>query len=225
VQPLLIGSPMAMRSKVQKKNKETPSQGEGTEHNLILSFPLSIIMCCLFVWAGFESQQWPEEVSQFPYIAVFPGVAFILFILVFDGLALLAQIREQGSISKVMAATSEKAVLSGALVFFGYLLAMILIMLIIGQKFALPLFILTYLLCRGNYNWKIALGYATGGDGFCWLDSMIRPCICCGIQLGYQPGSQKYCLLGCQNGCLFDAKAKLTDIMEQYKSIQIWWLL
>jgi hypothetical protein len=42
---------------------------------------------------------------------------------------------------------------------------MILIMLIIGQKFSLPLFILTYLLRWGNFNWKIALGYTAGG----WL--------------------------------------------------------
>lgn len=62
----------------QKKYNETPTQGEGTEHNPILSFPFSIILCCLFVWAGLESRQWPEEVSQFPYIAIFPGVAFIL---------------------------------------------------------------------------------------------------------------------------------------------------
>ena len=88
-----------------------------------------------------------------------------LFILVFDGLALLAQIREQGSIDRVIAVTSERAVLPGAIAFFGYLLAMILIMLVIGQKFALPLFILTYLLRWGKYNWKISLGYAAGG----WL--------------------------------------------------------
>jgi hypothetical protein len=38
-------------------------------------------------------------------------------------------------------------------------------MLIIGQKLALPLFIVTYLLLWGNYSWKVALGYAAIG----WL--------------------------------------------------------
>jgi len=149
----------------QKKKSETPTQGEGTERNPIISFPFSIILCCLFIWAGFESRQWPEEVSQFPYIAIFPGIAFILFILAFDGAALLSQFRKHGSIGQVMAITSERAVLPGALAFFGYLLAMVVIMLIVGQKFALPLFIFTYLLRWGNYSWKIALGYAAGG----WL--------------------------------------------------------
>ena len=49
--------------------------------------------------------------------------------------------------------------------FFGYLLAMILVMLIVGQKFALPLFILVYLIRWGKYNWRVAGGYAFGG----WL--------------------------------------------------------
>ena len=42
---------------------------------------------------------------------------------------------------------------------------MILIMLVIGQKLALPLFIAAYLIRWGHYNWRTALGYAAGG----WL--------------------------------------------------------
>ena len=52
-----------------------------------------------------------------------------------------------------------------AVIFFGYLVAMILMTLLIGQKLALPLFIAVYLLRWGNYSWKVALGYAGGG----WL--------------------------------------------------------
>jgi len=42
---------------------------------------------------------------------------------------------------------------------------MILIMLIIGQKFALPLFVFMYLARWGKYSWKVAIGYAAIG----WL--------------------------------------------------------
>ena len=62
-----------------------------------------------------------------------------------------------------MAAASEKALINRASMFFGYLLAMILVMLIVGQKFALPLFILVYLIRWGGYNWRVAGGYAFGG--------------------------------------------------------------
>jgi putative tricarboxylic transport membrane protein len=51
------------------------------------------------------------------------------------------------------------------MVFFGYLIAMILMTLVIGQKLALPLFVAVYLIRWGRYNWRTALGYAADG----WL--------------------------------------------------------
>jgi putative tricarboxylic transport membrane protein len=51
------------------------------------------------------------------------------------------------------------------MVFFGYLIAMILMTLVIGQKLALPLFVAVYLIRWGRYNWRTALGYAAVG----WL--------------------------------------------------------
>ena len=149
----------------QKKNDEAPSAGEGAERNPIISFPMAIFLCCLFLWAGFEARQWPVSVSLFPNVAIISGLATILFVLVMDGRALLAQIEVLGSIGKVMSVTSEKADLPKTVLFFAHLGAMILIMLIIGQKLALPLFIVTYLLSWGNYSWKVALGYAAIG----WL--------------------------------------------------------
>ena len=40
---------------------------------------------------------------------------------------------------------------------------MLLVMLVVGQKVALPLFIALYLIRWGNYNWRAAAGYAVGG--------------------------------------------------------------
>lgn len=36
-------------------------------------------------------------------------------------------------------------------------------MLVVGQKFALPIFIFAYLIRWGKYNWRLALGCAAGG--------------------------------------------------------------
>ena len=55
--------------------------------------------------------------------------------------------------------------LKSATQFFGYLLAMVLMMLLLGQKIVLPLFIFVYLMRWGKYNWRISIGYALGG----WL--------------------------------------------------------
>ena len=40
---------------------------------------------------------------------------------------------------------------------------MLLVMLVVGRKVALPLFIALYLIRWGNYNWRAAAGYAVGG--------------------------------------------------------------
>ena len=52
-----------------------------------------------------------------------------------------------------------------ALRFFGYLVALLLVALVIGQKLALPLFVLAYLRRWGRYGWRIAAIYAFA----CWV--------------------------------------------------------
>ncbi|MBT4938710.1 MAG: tripartite tricarboxylate transporter permease [Rhodospirillaceae bacterium] len=149
----------------QRKQQDAPIAGEGAERNPLISFPFSVLLGGVFLWAGIEAYEWPIEVSQFPYVAILPGIIFISLILVMDGSALRVQIAESGSLLTTAVKTSERAVLPGASKFFGYLLAMILIMLIIGQKFALPLFVFMYLARWGKYSWKVAIGYAAIG----WL--------------------------------------------------------
>jgi hypothetical protein len=39
---------------------------------------------------------------------------------------------------------------------------MILMMLVIGQKLTIPIFIAAYLVRWGEYNWRVAIGYAFG---------------------------------------------------------------
>ena len=48
------------------------------------------------------------------------------------------------------------------MIFFTMLIAMIVAMLAIGQKFAIPLFALVYLLSWGKIGWTRALIYAAG---------------------------------------------------------------
>ena len=54
----------------------------------------------------------------------------------------------------------ERAELTGASAYFGYMLGIILLSMLIGQKLAIPLFVAVYLVRWGDYDWKIALGYA-----------------------------------------------------------------
>ena len=82
-----------------------------------------------------------------------------------DGRGAHAEIRDAGGASAALGRAAERAVLGRASMFFGYLLAMVLVMLVLGQTIAPPLFIAAYLLRRGGYRPRIALAYAGAG----WL--------------------------------------------------------
>ncbi len=148
-----------------KRSGDGPTLGEGSERNPVISFPFSVGLLVLFVWAGIESLKWPYSVRQFPLMISIPGAALVLGALWHDARGLIAESAEAGGIEAAIRLASKKAVLPGAGQFFGYLIAMILMMLVIGQKFALPLFIGIYLWRWGSYPWRFSLGYAIGG----WL--------------------------------------------------------
>ena len=147
-----------------RKAGNTP-QGEGSERNPIISLPFSALLAVVFVWAGIESLKWPEEVRQFPLIASIPGAIMTLWIMMLDARGARAAIGVHGSVRAALADAADKAVLGRALRFLGYLLVMLLLMLVIGQKLVLPLFIYLYLVRWGGYGWRVAAGYAFGG----WL--------------------------------------------------------
>ena len=50
--------------------------------------------------------------------------------------------------------------------FFGYLVCVVLLTLVIGQKIALPLFIGIYLWRWGGYGWRLSVGYALAAWAF-----------------------------------------------------------
>lgn len=142
--------------------EESSEKGEGSERSPLISLPLSIVLLAIFIWAWFEAQQWPASVKQFPVTAAIPGVALTLIALLGDAKKCLLTIREHGTLRAAWAHASQAALLNRAILFFSNLLAMILIMLVIGQKLAIPLFIIVYLISWGKYSWRLAIGYALG---------------------------------------------------------------
>ncbi len=147
----------------KRAGEDTPVTGEGAERNPMISLPFAILLFALFIWSLIESHGWPNSVKQFPITAALPGALMVLFVINQDGRSYLQEIREHGSFGRAWAHTAENVVFDRAAIFFGYLIAMLLIMLVIGQKLALPLFMAVYLIRWGKYDWRIALGYAAGG--------------------------------------------------------------
>ena len=142
---------------------EAPIVSEGSERSPMISLPFSIIIFVIFVWTWFESQQWPVSVRQFPITAAIPGAILTFAALALDAKACRATLRDHGSFSAAWAQASRVAEFNRAALFFAYLVTMILVMLVVGQKIALPIYIAAYLVRWGDYSWRVALGYAVGG--------------------------------------------------------------
>ncbi len=74
--------------------------------------------------------------------------------------------RDAGNLWDAVMTASDNAVLPRAIPFFGYLAAVVLVTLVAGQKFALPLFVGIYLWRWGRYGWRLSVGYALGAWAF-----------------------------------------------------------
>ena len=127
----------------ETKKKEA---AEGAAKNPLISLPFSCFLFALFVWAGYQAFQWPESAREFPVMSTVTGAVLVFFAVLADFRKVSQEIRDHGSIGAAWTAASSKAILDKAALFFGYLLVMILVMLVVGQKFALPLFVFFYLL-------------------------------------------------------------------------------
>ena len=149
-----------------KKASLSSEAGEGAERNPLLSLPFAVILLGLFVWAYFESQQWPMAVKLFPVIIAIPGALIAAIALFYDYRDSRLFIAVHDGFAGALVAAGEKAVLKRALVFFGYLVGVLLITLVAGQVVGLLTFIAVYLLRWGGFGWKVALGYTVASGIF-----------------------------------------------------------
>ncbi|MBT5031728.1 MAG: tripartite tricarboxylate transporter permease, partial [Proteobacteria bacterium] len=67
----------------QKKAGKIPA-GEASEKNPAVSLPLSILLCILFIWAGYTALDWPAPVRQFPLLIAIPGALLSLVVVTRD---------------------------------------------------------------------------------------------------------------------------------------------
>lgn len=151
-----------------KRTDDSPEIGEGQERNPLISAPFTLVLTIVFIWAGIESFKWPEAVQQFPITIAIPATVLGLAVLFHDFAGSRAAIARADNFVSAVRDASEKAVLGRSAVFFGYLLAIILITLVAGQIVGLCIFVATYLWRWGGYNWKVSLGYAAVGWAFLW---------------------------------------------------------
>lgn len=148
---------------VIKNKKDGSETGEGNERNPIVSLPLSTLLLVMFTYAYFVSQEWPVNAQQFPFAIAVPGILFALYTVVLDVRHLRLETRALGGFGNVWAESEKKFYVHETSAFFGYLIGVLILTLLVGQKIAIPVYIFIYLVRWGGYSWRISALYAVCG--------------------------------------------------------------
>ena len=158
---------LAARGVVKNKQSEDIAEaGEGRGFNPAMSLPFSLVIIFVFAAAILQATEWENpEVNMFPFSIAIPGVVLAAIAAFDDGRA-FGRVRAQSrSLGAMFAEAGERALLLRSIRFIAALVGMALIMLVIGQKLAIPLFIYLYLRLWARYPIWIGALYAFVG----WL--------------------------------------------------------
>jgi hypothetical protein len=89
-----------------------------------------------------------------------PGMLLSLVIIARDVQSILVAKKSIGNWQQTYQLAAKKAWLAEAIPFFGYIVGLIVLTLLVGQKIAIPLFIGTYLVRWSHYSNRVAVAYA-----------------------------------------------------------------
>jgi len=134
--------------------------GVVADSNPAVSLLLSLMLCGVFVWAGYTALDWSLPVRQFPLMVAVPGMLLSLVIVIRDLNSLLVMKKAAGNWKLTFQQAAKEAWFAEALPFFAYVIGMIVLTLFVGQKIAIPLFIGTYVVRWSHYSTRIAVAYA-----------------------------------------------------------------
>ena len=143
----------------------TDEQGEGRVSNPVMSLPFALVLVFCFVYATITAAEWPEEVGLFPIVVAVPGLMLAGIACFKDVQGIRDFLREKTTLPAVLMNAFNKATLARSSQFVLLLVGMIVLMLIVGQKLALPIFIYIYLVWWGKKSQVLSLTYALFGWG------------------------------------------------------------
>lgn len=160
---LTIGFNVHRTAKNKRTGRALPTAGEGMEQSPLISIPMSALLFVTFAAAIPIAMQWPPSVSQFPIVASVTGLISVSFALFEDQAAVRKVIAEHEGLQNAWKVASRAALLDKSALFFAYLIAMLLLTLVVGQKLAIPAYMFAYMITWGRYGWKPSLLYAFAG--------------------------------------------------------------
>ena len=159
---IFLGWRRVRQQKLAESASETPAEDTS---NPALSLPLAIVLTGVFIWAGYSSLDWPRSVKQLPLLVALIGTAFSLIVLFQDTRNLLLAKEKLGSWASTFSAGWRRGMMPDGMRFMAYLVSMVVLTLLVGQKIALPLMMMTYLRLSGGKSLLFSISYGLVG----WL--------------------------------------------------------
>ena len=168
---IVLSLVMAIRSQLQAKgNADMPQVSDAEGGDPRLSLGLSIAVCALLGYAVLTALEWPTKVKLFPLAFGVPALALCLWAVLQDVGALRRRegIRRGGlaggtSDTAAAASPNDNTEVLRTIGFFGWLVGVVILTVLVGQHVALPLFMCLYLVVWGKYGWGLAIVYAACG--------------------------------------------------------------
>ncbi|MGI9351826.1 MAG: tripartite tricarboxylate transporter permease [Rhizobiaceae bacterium] len=159
---IVITIVLAAKGVIKSKNKPSDNVviGEGAGKNPLMSILLTLLLLAIFVSAIIGAQEWQPEARQFPVVVSVVGCAILFLILFCDYREAVQSLRSAPTPVSAIRKSMADAELAYSLSFIGYLIAIIVATIFVGQLIALSAFVAVYLWRWGNYGWKISVGYA-----------------------------------------------------------------
>jgi putative tricarboxylic transport membrane protein len=162
---IVVATVLGWRRLLKQKHSPASTEGETGGPNPVISIPIALALSVLFIWAGLESLDWPKSVKQLPILVTSLGGLFSLAVLLQDSRRLRMASKRFSSWQATVAEGWRRGSMPEATRFMAYLVAMILLTLLVGQKIALPFLLVMYLRRWGNYSLRLSLAYGLVG----WL--------------------------------------------------------
>ena len=132
------------------------------ERPIVVGLFLAIVATLVLAARGFARQKRSNVPATGEAAERNPAISLSIIVMVRDLADLLERKRAAGGWRMTLQAAGKDAKLAKALPFFAYLIGVILLTLLVGQKIALPVFIGVYLLRWGHFKPRVALAYSLG---------------------------------------------------------------
>ena len=142
-----------------------PEKGEGQEKNPLISFLVSAVLVVVFGTAVIMAYPWPVSLKQFTLVVAIPAFFVFLAAAWRDFSEARTVVAEAGGFGPAFSLVAERGEFRRTADLFGWLVAILIVGLLVGQQIAIPLFIALYLWRWGEYGWRTSLVYAAAG----WL--------------------------------------------------------